>query len=203
MQRQWIRLLMIFLVAVGVAIAGASLLASSPNINYSTGYETTDSTSASTSPSFVAFPADYSQQFFQYATVDCPNSRIVRKMFVNPESLDTIKSSEIIPSGTVIVMETHSAQEGDGGQLVPRRLNNVFIREKRTGWSVHPDSGEWQSAWYSSSGSRVSSGQSSCISCHTGVRDRDYVFTLPALITAAQTGQLQRQQTEFGTSVCR
>ncbi|MEO1144864.1 MAG: cytochrome P460 family protein [Cyanobacteria bacterium J06638_22] len=201
MQRQWIRLLMIFLVAIGVAIAGANLLASSPNIDYSTGYQTTDSTS--TTASLVEFPADYGQQFFQYTTVDCPNSRIVRKMFVNQESLEAIATSQIVPSGTVIVMETHSAQKGDGGQLVPSQLNNVFIREKRTGWSVHPDSGEWQSAWYSPSGSRVSSGQSSCISCHTGVRDRDYVFTLPALISAAQTGQLQRQQTEFGTSVCR
>jgi Cytochrome P460 len=100
-------------------------------------------------------------------------------------------------------METHSAHSGDGGHLVPTRLNNVFIRKKQSGWNVDPNSGEWQSAWYSPSGSLVSNEQDSCIGCHTRVRDRDFIFTLPALITAAQTRQLQKQQTEFSTSVCR
>ncbi|MBE7379808.1 MAG: cytochrome P460 family protein [Leptolyngbya sp. SIO1E4] len=151
----------------------------------------------------VAFPADYRQQFVQYATVDCPNSRIVRKMYVNSAALDALQTSDIVPSGTVLVMETHAAQQSNDGRLTPTRLNNVFIREKRDGWRVNEDSGEWRSAWYSPEGSLVSSGQGSCIGCHTMVRDRDYLFTLPALLAAAQTRQLQYQETEFGTSVCR
>lgn len=123
-------------------------------------------------------------------------------MYIDRPSLENLKASDMVPSGAVIVMETHSARRGDGDRLVPTQLNNLFVREKRQGWNV-ADSGEWQSAWYSSSGSLVSDNQSSCIGCHTRVRDRDYLFTLPALQRAAETGQTQYQQTEFGTSVCR
>ena len=114
-------------------------------------------------------------------------------MYVNPSALDALTTSDTVPSSTVIVMETHSARQGSDGRLVPTRLNNVFIREKRSGWRVNTDSGEWKSAWYSPSGNLVSSSQGSCISCHTMVRDRDYLFTLPALLTAAETRQLQYQ----------
>lgn len=168
------------------------------------GEETDDGRSANAQSSRrVDFPANYRDQFIQYVTVDCPNSRIVRKMYVNPTALESLQADETVPSGTVIVMETHSAQQSSDGQLRPTRLNNVFIREKRTGWSVNEDSGEWRSAWYSPQGAMVSNRQSSCIGCHQMVRDRDYLFTLPALLTAAQTGQKQYQATEFGTSVCR
>ena len=141
-----------------------------------------------------------------FTLADLPDVSIapgVRKMYVNRSALDTLKTSETVPSGAVIVMETHSARQGGDGRLTATRLNNVFIREKRSGWQVDPDSGEWQSAWYSPSGRLVSNSQGACISCHTMVRDRDYLFTLPALLTAARTQQLQHQQTEFGASMCR
>lgn len=194
----WTRLILLFLVSIGIAIGFARLLASQPSSVYHSSYPAN-----AENTTLVKFPATYKADFLHYAMVDCPNNRIVRKMYVNRESLAAIASNQPAPSGTVIVMETHSADLGNEGRLVPNQLSNVFIREKRSDWNVDPNSGEWQSAWYSSSVSLVSSDQSSCISCHTRVRDRDYVFTLPALITAAQTRQLQKQQTEFGTSVCR
>jgi Cytochrome P460 len=200
-RQQWIRLLVLFIASIGIAIAGANLLASQPSLDEHSAYQTSALTATKASP--IEFPVNYRQQFLQYAAVDCPNSRMVRKMYINRESLGAIAASQTVPSGTMIVMETHSAHLGNDGRLVSIQLNNVFIRKKQTGWRVDPNSGEWQSAWYSPSGSLVSDDQSSCISCHTRVRDRDYVFTLPTLITAAQTRLLQKQQTEFGTSVCR
>lgn len=196
---KWIAGLFLFVVAVGMAIAFSYFTASYSPLAADLGYSQTPS-SAAASP--VQFPINYKQQFVHYMTVDCPNSEIVRQMYIDRPSLESIKTSETVPSGVVIVMETHSAKRGDGDRLIPTQLNNVFVREKRQGWQV-ADSGEWQSAWYSSSGSLVSDNQSSCIGCHTRVRDRDYWFTLPALQMAAKTGQTQYQQTEFGTSVCQ
>ncbi len=194
--RAWFSLLVI----VGVAIAlSLTYLTTSREFAISDGTYTR----AISDGTAVQFPANYKQQFVQYAQVDCPNSAIVRQMYVNRAAFETLKQSETVPSGTVVVMETHSARRDANNRLTSVQLNNVFIREKRSGWQVDSDSGEWQSAWYSPTGRLVSNHQGSCISCHTMVRDFDYLFTLPALLTAARTDQVQYQQTEFGTSVCR
>ena len=196
---KWITAIVLFVVSIGVAISVSYFTVYDSPLASGMGYA---QSSSPTAASPVQFPSHYKQQFVHYATVDCPNSSIVRQMYIDRPSLEHLKTSETIPSSTVIVMETYSARSGEGDRLVPTQLNNVFVREKRQGWHV-ADSGEWQSAWYSPSGSLVSSNQSSCVGCHLQVRDRDYLFTLPALLVAAKTGQTQHQQTEFGTSVCR
>ncbi|PSB13946.1 hypothetical protein C7B61_09990 [filamentous cyanobacterium CCP1] len=205
MQQKRFALLAFFVGAIAISIALSYLISPQASYVFSSGHRQDSSALAVVSP--VEFPENYRQQFMHYATVDCPNSRIVRQMYVNRDGLEAIATTETIPSGTAIVMETYSANQNGEGRLTSTHLNNIFIREKRTDWNTDPDRdpdrGEWQSAWYSPSGTLVSTQQSSCVSCHTMVRDRDFTFTRPALITAAKTGQLQRQSTEFGTSVCR
>jgi Cytochrome P460 len=196
---KWITGILLFVISVGTAIAFSHFTVYDSPLASDIGYSQPSSLAAA-SP--VQFPSNYKQQFVHYATVDCPTSSIVRQMYIDRPSLNGIRSTQTVPSGAVIVMETHSARRDNGDRLVPTQLNNVFVREKRQGWNV-ASSGEWQSAWYSPSGSLVSSNQSSCVGCHLQVRDRDYLFTLPALQMAARTGQTQYQQTEFGTSVCR
>ncbi|MEO0853454.1 MAG: cytochrome P460 family protein, partial [Cyanobacteria bacterium J06648_11] len=181
---KWISRCVLLLVGFGVAIALSHLDASRSLHGAESGYSLDD---LSPTASSVAFPTDYRQQFVHYATVDCPSSSIVRQMYVNPAALDALETRDVLPSGTTIAMETYSATRGEGDRLIPTSLNNVFVREKREGWSIEPNSGEWQSAWYSPSGQLVSSSQQSCISCHTRVRDRDFAFTLPALQAAART----------------
>ncbi|MDJ0594099.1 MAG: cytochrome P460 family protein [Pleurocapsa sp. MO_226.B13] len=152
------------------------------------------------------FPSNYQQDFAHYASVTCPNSRIVRQIYANPIAVSAAKENNPLPNGSVIVMETHSAIADANGQLIPNSLNNVFIREKRSHFgrehSANLRNGNWKYAWFSPTGSLVSSSESSCLSCHTRVSDRDYVFTLPDLVTAAQTNELQSRPTEFGLSVC-
>lgn len=154
----------------------------------------------------LEFPSNYQQDFVHYASIACPNSRIVRQMYANPIAVNAARESKPLPNGSVIVMETHSAVSDANGKLTPTRLNNVFIREKRSNfgeeYSENLRNGDWKYAWYSPAGSLVSNSETSCLSCHTRVSDRDYVFTLPDLITAAQTNELQSRPTEFGLSVC-
>ncbi len=154
----------------------------------------------------LEFPSNYQQDFVHYASVACPNSRIVRQIYANPIAISAAKENSPLPDGSVIVMETHSAVSDASGQLKPSRLNNVFIREKQSGFGIeHSENlrnGNWKYAWYSPTGSLVSSSEGSCLSCHTRVSDRDYIFTLPDLAIAAQTNQLQSRPTEFGLSVC-
>ncbi len=154
----------------------------------------------------LEFPSNYQQDFVHYASIACPNSRIVRQIYANKIAVNAAKENKPLPDGSVIVMETHSAVADANGQLTPNRLNNVFIREKRSNFgrehSENMRNGNWKYAWYSPTGNLVSSSESSCLSCHTRVRNRDYVFTLPDLVTTAQTNELQSRPTEFGLSVC-
>ncbi|MEM9905749.1 MAG: cytochrome P460 family protein, partial [Cyanobacteria bacterium P01_D01_bin.44] len=134
---KWISGLVLFSMSVGVAIALTHLRSSDALPNLAAGYPhsspTADTAIAqdleytpsleTSEASSVQFPAGYQQQFVHYATVDCPNSSIVRQMYVNRPALDTLKTSETVPSGTVIVMETHSARQGSHGRLTPTRLN--------------------------------------------------------------------------------
>ncbi|MEM8831291.1 MAG: cytochrome P460 family protein [Cyanobacteria bacterium P01_G01_bin.19] len=154
----------------------------------------------------LEFPSNYQQNFTHYASVSCPNSRIVRQIYANLIAVNAARESNQLPDGSVIVMETHSAIADANNQLIPSRLNNIFIREKQSGFGTeHPANlrnGNWKYAWYSPTGNLVSSSESSCLSCHTQVRDRDYIFTFPDLVTAVQTNELQSRPTEFGLSVC-
>ena len=154
----------------------------------------------------LEFPSNYQQDFVHYAKIACPNSRIVRQIYANSMAVNAARESKPLPDGSVIVMETHSAIVDANGQLMPNSLNNVFIREKRANFghehSENLRNGNWKYVWYSPTGSLVSSSETSCLSCHTRVSDRDYVFTLPDLVTAAQTNELQSRPTEFGLSVC-
>lgn len=173
-----------------------------PNLHQNS-YVDVDNEQTAAEESFrVGFPAEYREEFMHYVTVNCSNSHIVRQMYVNLSTVEAMKTSDTVPSGTALVMETYATQSGRDDRP-PTQLNNVFVREKRDDWRVNDNSGEWRSAWYSPEGSLVSSSQSSCIGCHARVQDRDYLFTLPALLKAAKTNQKQSQETEFGTSVCR
>ena len=190
-------------VDVGIDPQGVSLDASGTTLALAT-KESADNEQPVAEDSFrVKFPVKYREEFMHYVTVNCSNSHIVRQMYVNLSTVEAIQTSDTVPSGTVLVMETYAAQPGRDDRLTPTQLNNVFVREKRDDWRVNDNSGEWRSAWYSPEGALVSSSQSSCIGCHARVRDRDYLFTLPALLTAVKTNQRQSQETEFGTSVCR
>ncbi|MDJ0571157.1 MAG: cytochrome P460 family protein [Pleurocapsa sp. MO_192.B19] len=183
-RQKWLLRLVLLLFSVVISL-GISLIAASDSLE---------------------FPRNYQQDFVHYASIACPNSRIVRQIYANPMAVNAAKESKPLPDGSLIVMETHSAIADANNQLTPSRLNNVFIREKQSGFGAeHSENlrnGNWKYAWYSPTGSLVSSSEGSCLSCHTRVRDRDYIFTLPDLAIAAQTNELQSRPTEFGLSVC-
>lgn len=185
--RRWIQLLILF----GAAIAISLGLAHVTSMNAEAPLYEVQTASVANIPSFTK---NYAQQYVHYVTVACPNQRSVREMYINREAVTALQQGNELPDGTTIAMETRSATQ-QGNRLVATRLNNTFVRQKQAG--------QWQNAWYSASQSLVSDSQASCIGCHARVRDRDYVFTQPALKAAAKTGQKQSQITEFSTSVCR
>ncbi|NJN56021.1 MAG: cytochrome P460 family protein [Leptolyngbyaceae cyanobacterium SL_5_9] len=100
--------------SVGAAIAFSQFTAYNSPLVSNLGYSPIPPSAAGSS---VQFPSNYKQQFVHYATVDCPSSSIVRQMYIDRPSLESVRANQIVPSGAVIVMETHSASRGSGDRL--------------------------------------------------------------------------------------
>ena len=199
MKTKFVPTLLLFSLSLFLSLAVTHVLRAGdvPDINL--GYE--QSISSSESSQSIQFPDNYQKDFSHYATIECPNSGIVRQMYANSTAIAAAKAEQNLPEGSVIVMETHTARR-DANKLSPVKLNNIFIRAK-TDTSENNNSQNWQSRWFSPSGSLVSDNENSCRSCHNRVKNRDYMFTLPQLVNSAKTNRLQYGQTEFGLAVCR
>jgi len=146
---------------------------------------------AGAGPEKVAYPETFETGFVRYITIDRPDRKIVRFMYVNPAALEAALPGEALPDGTVLVMEDHRARldaeenavTDAQGRLIPTdEVTNVFVMEKQPGWGEEypPDkrNGEWEYAWFLPDGSRRADANfDGCFACHMNRADRDYTFT--------------------------
>jgi hypothetical protein len=94
-------------------------------------------------PHNISIPADWQARFIRYATVDKPDRKIIRNLYVNPEAFAAMRAGEPFPSGTLVVMADQRARlDAAGnplldtsGRFIPDPpLIAVAAQEKRTGW---------------------------------------------------------------------
>jgi hypothetical protein len=144
-------------------------------------------------PERVKLPEQYSSSFVLYNKVDRPDRKRVRFMYVNPEAHTRAKPGEMLPEGTILVMEDHDAVIGaDGnpdldkdGRLMPTdALTGIFVMEKRPGFGAanelppDKDNGDWDYAAYKADGSpNLQAKLESCFACHMSRSNRDFTFT--------------------------
>jgi hypothetical protein len=144
-------------------------------------------------PERVKLPEKYSSDFVLYNKVDRPDRKRVRFMYVNPEAHAQAKPGEMLPEGTVLVMEDHDAVVGaDGnpvldkdGRLMPTDARTaVFVMEKRAGFGAanelppEKDNGDWDYAAYKADGSpNLEAKLENCFACHMPRASRDFTFT--------------------------
>ena len=141
-------------------------------------------------PANVALPADYQAGFIRYATVDKPERKIIRYLYVNPEAFAAARPGVGLPDGTVMIMEDHAARLGaDGtplldqqGRMIPTpAIAGLFVQEKRRGWGVgYPEAlrnGEWEYARFNPDGTRHAGPVTACFECHIKLRaGQDFTF---------------------------
>jgi hypothetical protein len=144
-------------------------------------------------PDRVKLPEQYSSGFVLYNKVDRPDRKRVRFMYVNPEAHARAKPCEMLPEGTVLVMEDHDVVlDADGnpvldrdGRLMPTDARTaVFVMEKRAGFGAanelppDKDNGDWDYAAYKPDGSPNSEAKlEGCFACHMSRSNRDFTFT--------------------------
>lgn len=143
-------------------------------------------------PQNVTVPSDWQTRFVRYATVDKPDRKIIRNIYINPESYAALRPGEPLPYGTIVVMADQRARLDDAGNPL-RDLNGRMIPEpafismevqrKERGWgegySAEQRNGEWEYARFDiATGQRRDGPVTACFTCHLQNRaQQDFTFT--------------------------
>ncbi len=141
-------------------------------------------------PENIAFPAGFEREFIRYATVDKPERKIVRFLYVNRAAFEGARPGEPLPYGTVIVMADKRARldaagnpllDLDGRIITEPDYTVVAVQQKERGWGegYGPETrnGEWEYASFTPEGERRTVRLDGCFSCHLQARKaEDYAF---------------------------
>jgi hypothetical protein len=143
-------------------------------------------------PQNIELPADWQQRFIRYTTVDRPDRKIIRNMYVNPEAYAALRAGQPLPHGTLAIMADQRARVDaagevlrDGnGRLIPEpAFIAIAAQQKERGWGegYGPDqrNGEWEYAVFNAqTGARVDRPLNACFTCHLQARaQQDYSFS--------------------------
>jgi hypothetical protein len=142
-------------------------------------------------PQNIELPADWQQRFIRYATVDKPDRKIIRHIYVNPEAFATARAGQPTPRGTLIIMaDTRARLDAQGnplldaaGRFIPEPgWIAIGAQQKEAGWGegYGPDqrNGEWEYAAFDGAGQRRNVSLNNCFGCHLGARaQQDFTFT--------------------------
>ena len=138
-----------------------------------------------------------SDTVIRYATVDKPERKIVRFLYVNPEAFAAAKKGTPAPDGTVLIMEDHAARLGpDGtplvdlsGRFIPApTITGLFLQKKRPGWGAgyaeEKRNGTWEYARFNPDGTRHPGSVDNCFGCHKPRGVQDFTFTFSDYVQA-------------------
>jgi Cytochrome P460 len=141
-------------------------------------------------PEKVAFPKDYQTRFFIFGRADNPATRMVRVMYVNPETFKFGERLKPMPYGTVLVAEDRLAKLDASGELmkdakgrlvITNEVVSVLVQEKQKDWGTEyrpaQRTGEWEFAEFLPDGSRKADAKlAECRACHKRQAAQDYTF---------------------------
>jgi hypothetical protein len=141
-------------------------------------------------PHNIVVPPDWQATFIRYTTVDKPDRKIIRNLYINPEAFAQIRKGEPFPDGTLIVMADQRARlDPQGaplldttGRFIPDPpIIAIGVQQKRRGWGegYPPEkrNGEWEYASFTPDLQLRDVNLNGCFACHLPHAARDYTFT--------------------------
>lgn len=145
-----------------------------------------------TGPHNIDLPADWQQRFIRYTTVDKPDRKIIRNIYINPEAFAALRPGAPLPYGSLVIMADQRARldaqgnpllDGHGRMIPEPAFIAIAAQQKERGWGegYGPEqrNGEWEYARFSpTDGSRVEGPLNACFTCHLQARaQQDFTFT--------------------------
>jgi hypothetical protein len=155
--------------------------------------------------SAVQLPADYKTRFVQYATVQRPDGTI-RNLYINPEHIDDLRTSLMLPSGTVIVIEGYYAlkntkgdylEDSTGRYVIGEPFAMIHVLEKRNKWIAADfvdDNriGQWNfGSFDTATGDHYDENMSACFHCHSPTSRTDFLYSASLLRQYLRTDEIQ------------
>lgn len=145
-----------------------------------------------TGPHNIELPADWQQRFIRYTTVDKPDRKIIRNIYINPEAFAALRPGTPLPYGTLVIMADQRARldaqgvplrDGNGRMIPEPAFVAIAAQEKQRGWGegYGPElrNGEWEYARFNAqTGARMEGPLNACFTCHLQTRgQQDFTFT--------------------------
>ncbi len=140
----------------------------------------TPATPAPAIPSRMALPANFPAGFTVYQDLPPEDDSGPTKRYANTIALKAAKAGKPLPTGSVIVTESH---DKDG------KISGYAAMEVRTGWGndvpVLLRNGDWDYALMGPDKKTRTINQAQCLACHKPMETDSYVFTFKDLKAAA------------------
>jgi hypothetical protein len=144
----------------------------------------------------VTFPDNFAKGVL-YTTVDRPDNKQYRELFITPEAMAAVKAGQPMPSGTVITMVQYKAvlnaagdpEKDANGRFIKGDLVGYAVMEKRTGWGKeYPEemrNGEWEyQAFKADKSPNDKANLKACFTCHRPLDKQDFVFSVDKMKAA-------------------
>jgi hypothetical protein len=154
----------------------------------------------------MMYPANYRENLVHYLTVDRGDA-VTRNIYISPEAVEAALRGEMIPYGTITVIEAFDAgrdvlgrvQVDATGRLIPGelRVDEIHVGERRSTWLIEDTHANtyfdgWNfRAFDFNTGSPVDRDLNECFNCHDRAFRTEFMFTRNELYQFARTGQVQ------------
>lgn len=162
-------------VVAGLIIAGCSPMSAPPPV-------------AALNDGQLPLPADYKAWPKFLAAVQREDIKQIRDIYMNPQAKKAAPGQGF-PPGSTFVMENWTVRldaagkpvKGTDGKLVKDMLAAVFVMGKNPGWGAGVPEAQKNGDWIYSAfkGTGELNGEAkydTCRTCHTPLKDKDYVF---------------------------
>ncbi len=163
-----------------------------------------DEEPAAASASGMTLGSDFRTRFVRYAVIQRPDATI-RYLYINPEALENLGVSDVLPDGTMIVIEGFYALkdetgapilDAEGRYQIGEPFPALHVREKRRDWSDTDfvsdlRNGAWNYGSFDRlTGEPFAESLNACFNCHQ-VAPQDFLYTAPLLASYRRSGDLQ------------
>jgi len=142
-------------------------------------------------PERIEFPKGYETNFSNYMNAERQNKKQLARFYANDIAIEGAKKGGELPDGSILIMEVYKVKTNKDGEpirsknldrLIRGELAAIMVKQKGAGWGKDykgdkMNVGDWEFAGFKADGSRLDKNFADCRSCHSELKDSNFVFS--------------------------